>query len=747
LYWRSGWDPWSVRFELGVNYQLYAIGTGPGGTDTAVGLPLVGTGFPLNFGLIAGEGDYYVTGSSIDCTQPMIGQFNLRFNPLPIAYQMTGSGIYCGDVVGAAIELTGSEVDVNYKLLWYNGSFNQLMSSIDGSGLPLTFSGQFNQGDYTVYARNNITGCTSSMNGSVKVVQLPAPDTTGIVLVIDSTSYCSSAGGVEIGLSAAEDGVTYSIIDEATNIIAASVTPMVTDPLIIGTVVAGVYRIEASRSGECVVEIASGITITENPSPIVYELTGPASGCASSIELNLLGSELGVLYQLYSDALMIPGNEDGYVAGYDATGTGDTLTIQVVGFASGTSFFWIKATYPGGCSSNTEWIEVTVKQAANPFTVELPNGNEYCADEPGVLIRLSATDIGVGYQLILDGKTVDFIDGDGNAQDYGLPHSEGTYFVRARHFDSGCFFETDTFTVIMHPMPAIFDMSPGGSVNVQEITVDGSEVNVTYYLFVDDLVVPTDTLSGDGAPLNFGTVTLSGVYKVLGVGVGGCASWMNGESVIFETPLVAINDTLYLRKKDLNGVISIGLNDLLLPGVDILGDNIKFELSVNPPNNKPYGTVSLDANTGALIYEKLPSFYGKDSVTYIISNTEIPSRVSTAKVYIMVGNKDFGDDMSFVLPNAFSPNGDGLNEFFVISGLGETEESNLEVFNRWGTIVFRSSGVRYEDDWDGRSNIGAMVSIGTELPNGTYYYIFKVKKNVEGKVISTTYNGFVELRR
>jgi gliding motility-associated-like protein len=113
----------------------------------------------------------------------------------------------------------------------------------------------------------------------------------------------------------------------------------------------------------------------------------------------------------------------------------------------------------------------------------------------------------------------------------------------------------------------------------------------------------------------------------------------------------------------------------------------------------------------------------------------------------MAGNKDFGEVQSFLLPNAFSPNGDGINDRFVISGLGLTEESSIEVFNRWGTIVYRSEGKNYDNNWDGTSNVGAMISIGKELPNGVYFYVFEVKKNVEGSVQTKRFSGYVELRR
>lgn len=732
--------------EVGVNYQLYSIGTGPGGTDSAINLPVPGTGFAINFGLIASEGDYYIVGSSVDCSRPMLGAFNLRFNPLPVAFQMTGSGIYCGDVVGASIGLTGSEINVNYKLLWFNGSFNQLMDDINGSGSPLFFNGQFSEGNYTVYARNNLTGCTSSMNGQVAVIKLPEPDATGILPVIDAYTYCSFDGGVDVGLSNSEVGVTYSVVNEVSGVVVSSVTRTETGSFIIGSIPAGSYRIEASRSGECIVQIASGIVISEDPSPVVYTLTGPATGCASSIVLNLSGSETGVVYELYSDAYMMPGNDEGYVAGYDIIGTGNAISFNLTSFVSGVSFFWVKAIYSGGCSSTTDWVMVNVRQAASLFDVELPGGNEYCYGEPGVSVGVSISDVGVGYQLIRGGNTVDFLEGNGTPRMFGLPHGTGTYHIRARHFESGCYYDSESFTVSMNPKPMVFTLSSGGSVNDHEIMlIDGSEPDVQYYLYLDGIEVAQPPLPGnlDSSPISFGTVSVTGLYSVLAVGAGGCTSWMNGSAIIFETPLVAITDTLYLSKGDLIGDMFLGLNDLFLPGVDLPGVNIAFTRTGQPP----LGKVTLDVVTGLLVYEKLPSFYGKDSITYVITNTDIPSRISSAKVYIMVGNKDFGDELSFLLPNAFSPNGDGMNDYFVITGLGETEESNLEVFNRWGTIVYRSKGNKYENNWDGRSNTSAMVSIGSELPNGTYYYIFKVKKNVEGKVVTKRYNGYIELRR
>jgi len=66
------------------------------------------------------------------------------------------------------------------------------------------------------------------------------------------------------------------------------------------------------------------------------------------------------------------------------------------------------------------------------------------------------------------------------------------------------------------------------------------------------------------------------------------------------------------------------------------------------------------------------------------------------------------------IPNAFSPNGDGINDTWQISALNSYPNAKVEVFNRFGQSVYRSSG--YNRPWDGRVN-------GKLLPPGTYYYL------------------------
>ncbi len=90
------------------------------------------------------------------------------------------------------------------------------------------------------------------------------------------------------------------------------------------------------------------------------------------------------------------------------------------------------------------------------------------------------------------------------------------------------------------------------------------------------------------------------------------------------------------------------------------------------------------------------------------------------------------------IPNGFSPNHDGTNDYFVIDGIDGYPGNVLFVYNRWGNLVYKQKD--YDNKWDGRSNVNG-VMYGQELPNGTYYFILNL--NIDDKPV----NGFVVIRR
>jgi gliding motility-associated-like protein len=92
------------------------------------------------------------------------------------------------------------------------------------------------------------------------------------------------------------------------------------------------------------------------------------------------------------------------------------------------------------------------------------------------------------------------------------------------------------------------------------------------------------------------------------------------------------------------------------------------------------------------------------------------------------------------VPNAFSPNGDGLNDIFrVFASPDDVAEFNMKVFNRWGEKVFESNSV--VSGWDG-------MKAGTYCPAASYVWKINYKVAAAGSAGETvTQTGTLELVR
>jgi gliding motility-associated-like protein len=76
------------------------------------------------------------------------------------------------------------------------------------------------------------------------------------------------------------------------------------------------------------------------------------------------------------------------------------------------------------------------------------------------------------------------------------------------------------------------------------------------------------------------------------------------------------------------------------------------------------------------------------------------------------------------VPEGFSPNNDGVNDFFVISSEVPLK-MELSIYNRWGNLVYENKD--YKNDWNGIPNKGLIVG-GEGVPDGTYYIYYNVNE-------------------
>jgi len=76
------------------------------------------------------------------------------------------------------------------------------------------------------------------------------------------------------------------------------------------------------------------------------------------------------------------------------------------------------------------------------------------------------------------------------------------------------------------------------------------------------------------------------------------------------------------------------------------------------------------------------------------------------------------------IPSAFTPNSDGVNDTWEIGDIISVDNVGIEIYNRWGQIIFSftGTGAEYaetENQWDGKYN-------GVDVPFGSYVFILKI---------------------
>jgi gliding motility-associated-like protein len=128
---------------------------------------------------------------------------------------------------------------------------------------------------------------------------------------------------------------------------------------------------------------------------------------------------------------------------------------------------------------------------------------------------------------------------------------------------------------------------------------------------------------------------------------------------------------------------------------------------VNPPN---HGTLQ-NLGGGRFIFQPSFDYAGADRFFYELCSEACECALEEVSFNI-------GENAGCEIPSVFTPNNDGVNDFFVVPclfNLTQYSNSQLVIINRWGDEVFRSARP-YLNDWQGRYN-------GEDLPVGTYFYI------------------------
>ncbi len=176
----------------------------------------------------------------------------------------------------------------------------------------------------------------------------------------------------------------------------------------------------------------------------------------------------------------------------------------------------------------------------------------------------------------------------------------------------------------------------------------------------------------------------------------------------------------------------------LVTGKTVCGESVSNEIEITREETNPLEIRSNSLEVGCQQTLTLSATYGYTNYMWSTGDNAQTIEINSSGEYTIEAINECGDRKEYTikiepriadvssLPNAFTPNGDGVNEVFEVNAsfLG----SRLVVFNRWGNRVYISEN--YQNEWDGKG-----------LIDGTYYYQFT------GACLDRTIRNWVKILR
>ncbi|MFD1602257.1 gliding motility-associated C-terminal domain-containing protein [Flavobacterium artemisiae] len=183
-------------------------------------------------------------------------------------------------------------------------------------------------------------------------------------------------------------------------------------------------------------------------------------------------------------------------------------------------------------------------------------------------------------------------------------------------------------------------------------------------------------------------------------------------------------------------------------------DSTLINLSSLLPENTPTNGTWIDTNSSNALQGTILNAFGLTlgnySFEYQIIDQNCPRSV--------VLNMEINDDCvvlacgNVLVHNAFSPNGDGINDFFKIDNIDELTcypGNTVEIYNRWGILVFETTDYNNTTNaFDGTSRGRTTIKQSDGLPTGTYFYIINYKSLDGNNVIQNNkLDGYLYLSK
>ena len=563
------------------------------------------------------------------------------------------------------------------------------VSICSGNSVTLTASGA------TTYSWSNGTS-----GGSTTV----SPDAATVYTVTGTSLGCTTQASTTVTVNALP---TLSAQPSSVNASCGS-----SNGALNGTLVSGANPITYNWTNGSGTTVGSTQNLTNVPAGTYFLSVTDGNSCSSTF------GPFSIVNPGAPAAPTIAFNDATPCINSDATFTASSLS-------AGASFTW---SGPGGFTSSSPSITFTNADETDQgtycvyATVSGCSGPSSCQTltvlmPPAIGITINDTDSLIcetsGFDLNASGAQTYSWTGpsgyNGSGPNVSVQNAtevnEGYYVVSAIDAN-GCFNE-DSILVRVTQLPTL--------------TVNGSGTGLT---FCENVII---SLSVDGAvtyswtgPDSFSSVNSDptilnaaeaneGMYTVVGTDTNGCSS----------------EDSVMVTVDSDNSTDATG-DDLICPG-----ENATLNATGGTSFNwsGPLGY----SGTGSSI--TISSAQPTQTGWYTVVATDANGCTATDSTYLAVEN----NSDCLLIPTLFTPDNDGHNDTWEINGLENFEEAEVEIYNRWGNMVYYSSP--YLNDWDGTVNRGTTIDDTGRVPVGTYFYIIRLND-----AENSTFNGYVEVQ-
>ena len=627
-------------------------------------------------------------------------------DPQPFTIVSVENNVSCPGECDGSISLNVSGGNPPYTILWNTGDTTLAINDLCGGAYSVTIT--------------DTVGCSDSLTF---IIDDPAPIVGNVISQVDPDCQVNN-GSITVSASGGNGGpYTYEWLDAS----GSPLIPAQTDS-VVSNLFAGIYGVRIVDVNGCV--DTTGIILNNANAPVI--------ALDLLVDVSCFGECDGLINTTVS----------GGVAPYNILWSNGEITDDIDSLCAGDDTIAV--------------IDANLCAAFDVYTISQPSEI--------IVNSVEITDVACGadcdgiIDISISGGTAPYTfawsNGGSDSTLAGL--CSGNYTLTVTDANGCTFITTET---VGGPDPLVITVDTIGNATctntgdgLVEITVTGGSAPYSYDWISDSTsILTTQDLNGvvagdyilivtdaNGCAIadtftidaeffvdvvamdDFEVCPFTNQINVTGTNTGATSvRWLNLNGVVADSGnSIVVNTTSQTTTYIYEGVNNVCVDRDTVnitwtpgPGIDAGPDKTIVPGDITSIGGAPTANSDVDVVWGPAqdltsITEYNPQANPLETITYYVSATDADGCFGIDSVTVTV--EELVDPVG-----GFSPNGDGVNEFFLIERIDDFPNAVVQIFNRWGNLIYESAP-GYTNPWNGKHN-------GKELTVGTYYYVIDLK--------------------